>query len=157
VQTAQPIAGDPDQDAVEAIARRTCAAFGNDPSALLEVLHDVQHKHGDLPEAALRVIADALNLSRAEVYGVKSFYPDFRRTGPSSRTVHVCLGEACRSRGSGALFEALGRLGEAALTVAEVYCLGNCALSPSVMVAGVVHGRVLDADAMLRLVEGVEA
>jgi formate dehydrogenase subunit gamma len=151
VETAQPNAGEGDA-AVDAAARRACDAFGNEPSALLEVLHEVQRALGDIPEAAIRSIADALNLSRAEVYGVKSFYPDFRRSA-SLRTLHVCLGEACRSRGAGPLFEAARRLADEKLAVVEVYCLGNCALSPAVTIDGVVHGRV-DADAVVRLVGG---
>lgn len=137
------------------IAREACNAVGNDPSALIEVLHEVQRRHGQLPEAALKIIADALNLSRAEVYGVKSFYHDFQRPA-DRRVVQICLGEACRSRGSGALFEAVkAPLAAGGIDIAAaIYCLGNCALSPSVMIDGVVHGRVETAEDLLLLAAG---
>lgn len=144
--------------AVAAVARGGCAAYGNEPSALIEVLHDVQSRHGDIPEVALKTIADALNLSRAEVYGVKSYYHDFQLPRDGRRIVQICLGEACRSRGAGALFEAVrGPLEAAGVAVAApVYCLGNCALSPSVMIDGVLLGRVDNAADLLLLAEGVE-
>ena len=141
-----------------AVAQSACAAYGNEPSALIEVLHDVQSRHGDIPEVALKTIADALNLSRAEVYGVKSYYHDFQLPRDGRRIVQICLGEACRSRGAGALFDAVqARLEAGGVAVAApVYCLGNCALSPSVMVDGVLHGRVDSAADLMLLAEGVE-
>ena len=138
------------EEPVASVARAACAARGNDPSALLEVLHDVRAAIGDIPEPAIRTIADALNLSRAEVYGAKSFYHDFREPRRPG-LLHVCLGEACRSRGSGALFEAAIASG---LEATSVYCLGNCALSPAVMVDGVVRGRVGDVAALQQLMDG---
>jgi formate dehydrogenase subunit gamma len=143
--------------AVAAIARGACAAYGNDPSALLEILHDLQQQAGYITQAALPIIADALNRSRAEVYGVASFYHDFRDTPRQGHDVRVCLGEACRSMGSGALFAeaktALGQGGEA--EVSAVYCLGNCALSPAVMIDDTLHGR-MTAERLASIVAGTE-
>ena len=150
-----PQFGKPESTPAEIIAREACDAVGNESSALIEVLHVVQRRHGQIPETALRIIAEALNLSRAEVYGVKSFYHDFQRPA-DRRIVQICLGEACCSRGSGALFEAVKAPLEAGgVDVATaIYCLGNCALSPSVMIDGVVHGRVESAKDLLLLAAG---
>ena len=146
------------QDAAfAAIARSACATYGNDPSALLEILHDLQQQVGYVPEKALPIIADALNRSRAEVYGVASFYHDFRDAPRQGADIRVCLGEACRSMGSGALFaeakNALGLGGKA--EVSAVYCLGNCALSPAVMVDDKVYGR-MTTERLSSLVAGTE-
>ena len=146
------------QDATAAaIARSTCAAYGNDPSALLEILHDLQQQAGYVTEEALPVIAEALNRSRAEVYGVASFYHDFRDAPRQGHDVRVCLGEACRSMGAGALFaESKAALGQASKAeVSAVYCLGNCALSPAVMVDGTLHGR-MTAERLSQIVAGTE-
>jgi formate dehydrogenase subunit gamma len=134
-------------------ARATCAVHGNDPARLIEILHDIQSERGFVPEAVLPVIAGALNLSRAEVHGVMSFYHDFRRAPAGRVTVKVCRAEACRSMGAQRLIERLcGRLGIApgetsgdGVTVEAVYCLGNCSLSPAAMIDGRLLGRLDDA------------
>lgn len=128
-----------------------CAGHGNRPAALIEILHELQAQLGYVPEGATQRLATALNLSRAEVHGVISFYHDFHRTPPGRHIVRVCRAEACQSVGC----EALAKHAEAALgvgfgetrpdgkaTLEAVYCLGNCALGPAVMIDGELHGRV---------------
>ena len=119
--------------------------------ALLPILHAVQHDLGFVPPAALPRIADALNLSLADVHGVVTFYHDFKSC-PQGRTVlKLCRAEACQAMGSERLVQHLAQahgLGmgqtsaDGALTVDPVYCLGNCALSPSALVDGRLLGRV---------------
>jgi formate dehydrogenase subunit gamma len=127
----------------------------------LPVLHAIMGELGHVPDAAVREVAEQLNLSRAEVHGVVSFYKDLR-TEPAGRVlVQVCRGEACQSVGGEALVREVGsRLGVAlettradgAVTLDEVFCLGNCALGPSVMVGGRLYGR-MTADRLCALVE----
>ncbi|MCG7599760.1 NAD(P)H-dependent oxidoreductase subunit E [Halomonas sp. McH1-25] len=111
------------------------------PGALLPVLHEIQASFGFIPKDAVTPIADGLNLSRAEVHGVISFYHDFRYVpGPS---VRVCMGEACQSMGSAALLESAKALfGDG---VEPVYCVGNCACAPNVEIAHAYHGRMSPA------------
>ena len=131
---------------------------------LLPILHALQHRHGYIDERALPIIADVLNLSRAEVHGVVSFYHDFRRQPPGRHVIRLCRAEACQSVGC----ERVARRLEAILAIAtgettpdgrvtleSVYCLGNCALGPAALVDGKLHGRV-DEQLLLRLVS-VEA
>ena len=124
------------------------------PGAMLPILHAIQEQTGYIPEGAVPIIADALNLTRAEVHGVISFYHDFRTESPGRHIVKICQAESCQALGSGALTaHARRRLGidfhqttgDRAFTLEPVYCLGNCALSPSVMVDSAVHGRVSEA------------
>ncbi|WP_420565885.1 NAD(P)H-dependent oxidoreductase subunit E [Thalassobaculum sp.] len=135
-----------------AVAEATaiCARHDNDPAALLEILHDLQEATGFVPEATLPAIASALNLSRAEVYGVVSFYHDYRRAPAGPVFVKLCRAEACQSMGALALIEAvcaargitLGGTSDDGVTIEPVYCLGNCALAPAAMVNGRLVGRV---------------
>lgn len=108
--------------------------------ALLPILHDVLEHHGYIADDDIPVIADVLNLSRADVLGVVSFYPDFRRTPPPPVRVVLCRGEACQSVGAQLLYDAAQSAAAAVdqVEVGEVFCLGNCALGPS----GVIHGRL---------------
>lgn len=132
-------------------ARAICTAHGNRPDALIEILHEVQHDLGCVPDATLPAIANALNLSRAEVHGVVSFYHDFRREPPGRHIVQICRAESCQSMQSDDLcnharaslktgFGETSADGE--VTLQAVYCLGNCALSPAMMVDGTLYGRV---------------
>jgi formate dehydrogenase subunit gamma len=132
-------------------AREIALRYGNRPDALLEILHDVQEDLGFIPEAALPALAKALNLSRAEVHGVVTFYHDFRREPAGRHTIKVCRAEACQSMGGNELVGMIERYlqvkmgqttADGAITVEAVYCLGNCALSPAVMVDGKLVGRV---------------
>lgn len=122
------------------------------PGALLPLLHDVQARLGCIPDAVVPAIARALNLSRAEVHGVITFYHHFRR-GPSGRhVIRLCQAEACLSMGAQAVREhAQQRLGcgmhettaDGAFTLEPVYCLGQCAASPALLVDDEeVHARV---------------
>ena len=119
--------------------------------ALLPILHAVQDTLGFIPPAAVPLIADGLNLSRAEVHGVISFYHYFRDTPPGRHTIHLCRAEACQSMSARALeAHVKDRLGidlhqtttDGRFSVEAVYCLGNCACSPAVMIDGELYGRV---------------
>ncbi|MEO8032128.1 MAG: formate dehydrogenase subunit gamma [Gemmatimonadota bacterium] len=132
------------------------------PGALLPILHAIQDDLGWVPAEAVPVIAHALNQSRAEVHGVVSFYHDFRTTPPGRHIVHVCRAESCQSMGANALVEhAKQRLGvdfhgttaDGAVTLEAIYCLGNCALSPAIMIDQELHGRVTPGkfDALMTL------
>ena len=142
------------------LAQSTCAAYGNRPDALLEILHDIQEHKGFVPQADLPVIAKALNLSRADVHGVMSFYHDFRTTKAGTVTVKICRAEACQSMGAMVLIDgflaARGlKLGETSddgsITVEATYCLGNCAMAPAAMINGRLAGR-LDGAKLEKLV-----
>lgn len=136
----------------EALAARAIALrYGNKPDALIEILHDLQAELGHVPEAALPALAKSLNLSRAEVHGVVTFYHDFHRHPVGRHVIKVCRAEACQSMGAEALVALIQKslkvkLGETtadgAITIEATYCLGNCALAPAVMVDGKMVGRV---------------
>ena len=120
-------------------------------SELLPILHALQDRLGHIPAEAVPRIAKALNLSRAEVHGVVTFYHDFRTTPRGEHSVRVCLGEACQAIGAQPLREhaetkltvALGgTTTDQKVTLEPTYCFGNCACGPSVMVDGTLHGRV---------------
>ena len=132
-------------------AKAVCARHGFRPDALLEILHDVQHEAGFVPQAAIPVIAEALNLSRADVHGVMSFYHDFKSKRQGRVVVQICRAEACQSVGAFGMIESfLARRGikigetsaDGALTVEATYCLGNCALAPAAMVNGRLYGKL---------------
>lgn len=137
----------PQAERVRAIA----ASHAGERGPLLPILHAVQQEFGYLDPAVTPVLADVLNLSIAEVHGVITFYRDFRATPPGRVTVRICRAEACQAVGADALLaHATGRLGVAvgettpdgAVTLDEVFCLGNCALGPSIQVGTRLHGRV---------------
>lgn len=118
---------------------------------LLPILHSLQEAFGHIPQTAVPLIAEALNITRAEVHGVVSFYHDFRDVPAGRHVVKICRAEACQSMGGAALADAaLERLGVAwhgttadgAITVEPVYCLGLCACGPAAMVDGELVGRV---------------
>ena len=125
-------------------ARVICANHGNRPDALLEVLHDVQAADGYLTDEALVTIADALNISRAEIHGVVSFYHDYRRKPPAKHSLQLCRAEACQSVGSEKLaaYAEKSFAGNNDVDVMAVYCLGNCALGPAAMVDGRLQARM---------------
>jgi len=135
----------------EKTAREICARYRNEPAQLIEILHDVQHTLGAVPADVVPAIAEALNLSRAEVHGVVTFYHDFRQEKAGAHVINICRSESCQAMGGAMLGPraeyALGcRFGETTadgeVTLQAVYCLGNCALSPAVMIDDRVHGRV---------------
>ncbi len=103
------------------------------PGALLPILHDLQDEFGHIPAEAETAIARALNLSRAEVHGVITYYHHFRQTPPAGHVVRVCCAEACQANGAEALAQhARARQGD--VTVEPVYCLGLCAIGPAVQI-----------------------
>ena len=133
---------------------------------LIEVLHEVQADFGCIPPGAVPIIARALNLSRAEVHGVVTFYHHFRTRAPGRHVLQICRAESCQAAGGRAIeSHAQNRLGVAfgettpdgRLSLEAVYCLGLCACSPAAMLDDEVHGRMtperLDAllDAQLRV------
>ena len=123
----------------------------NLPGALLPILHALQEEFACIDGEAVPLIAKALNISHAEVHGTITFYHDFRRTPGGKHLLQICRAESCQSMGCNALVkhveDRLGaKLGETtgdgAFTLQPVYCLGNCALSPAVMLDGRPYGRV---------------
>ncbi len=136
-------------DEVEAqtIISRTTSLKGG----LMEALHGLQAAFGYIPEQSYDLLAEGFNLSRAEVYGVKSFYHDFRSTPAGHHIIQICQAEACQSRGGRTLTshaqKMLGiKLGETSadghFTLEAVYCLGNCAVSPNITLDGRLYGRI---------------
>ncbi len=136
---------------IEAVVTRALKAHGSKQSPLLEVLHGVQHELGFIPGESVDLIAAALNLSRAEVHGVITYYHHFRQQAPARHVVQLCQAEACQSMGAEALAaHAQARLGcamssstpDGQFALESVYCLGQCASSPSMMIGERVHARV---------------
>ncbi|HSY08135.1 MAG TPA: formate dehydrogenase subunit gamma [Steroidobacteraceae bacterium] len=130
---------------------RIVAEHKSRPGPLIEILHGVQASLGFVPSGAVPVIAEGLNLSRAEVHGVVSFYHFFRTHPVGRHVVRVCQAESCQSMGAQALTaHAKRRLGidfhetsaDGAFTLEPVYCLGNCACSPALMIDDDLFGRV---------------
>jgi formate dehydrogenase subunit gamma len=125
------------------------ASFDARPEMLVQILQVFMDRFAWVPEEAIRQLAQELNLSRAEVHGVVSYYHDFRTIEPGQHIVKVCQAEACQAMGSRGLTEhaekTLGvemHASSADVTLEAVYCLGNCACSPAVMVDGKTYGRV---------------
>ncbi|WP_417479055.1 NAD(P)H-dependent oxidoreductase subunit E [Maricaulis maris] len=140
-------------------ARAACAHHSNQPDALIEVLHWLQASAGHISDAAIATIADALNLSRAEVLGVVSFYHDFRRQPGARHTFKLCRAEACQAAGAEAVAAAIEDQLEALSTtdhppefeLKSVYCLGNCALGPAAMLDERPLGRLTAERALAAL------
>ena len=142
------------KDDVSAQVLRIVGELKSLEGPLLPILHAVQEEFGYIPEAALPLIGTELNLSRAEVHGVVTFYHDFHRHPVGRHVIKVCQAEACQSMGAEALAAVVQkslkvRFGETtsdgAITVEKVYCLGNCALSPAMLVDDKLVGRVGEA------------
>ena len=134
---------------------RAVRAFGPQPGPLLEILHAVQNELGHVPAAAVPLIAEALNLSRAEVHGVVSFYHHFRSSPPGRSVIQVCRAEACKAMNGDAIAQAARQsLGidfgetraDGSASLEAVYCLGNCACAPSMVIDGRLHGRCAPQD-----------
>ena len=156
---ADPIAAD-EARLCALIEQRRCL-----PGALLPILHAVQEAFGYIDDKHVGTIASALNLSRAEVHGVVTFYHDFRREPPGRHILQLCRAESCQSMGCENLAEGLRRrlgigFGETTadgrLTLQSVYCRGNCALSPAGVLDGKLHGR-LDERRLEALLQTAEA
>ena len=130
-------------------AREITAGFGNKPEMLVQILHAFMDRFAFISEDAHRLLAEELNISRADVHGVVSYYHDFRTSPAAKHVVKICEAEACQAMGSRALAaHAKASLGLAMhesndnVTLEPVYCLGNCACSPAIMVDGKTIGRV---------------
>jgi len=122
-----------------------------EPGALLPILHEVQDALGHIPSDVVPVIAEALNLSRAEVHGVVTYYHHFRSQPPGRHVVQVCRAEACQSCGADELLAAAENVlgckahatrADGLVSLEPVYCLGMCAMSPAIMVDDKPRGRV---------------
>lgn len=133
------------------------------PGALLPILHAVQDKLGYIPPESLPLLAEGLNLSRAEVHGVVSFYHYFRSTPAGNHTIQICRAESCQAMGSRALeshakqtlsIDYQQTTADGDITLEPVYCLGNCACSPAIRIGDEVHGHV-DTDKFDQLVSAL--
>jgi formate dehydrogenase subunit gamma len=136
-----------DTDRVKAI----CVALAGLEGPLLPILHAVQAEFGCVPKNAIPVIAHELNLTRAEVYGVVSFYHDFREQPAGRCVVKICRAEACQAMGGRELGAAVLRhfgidwaatSADGRVTVEPIYCLGLCSVAPAALVDGEPHGRL---------------
>jgi formate dehydrogenase subunit gamma len=143
------------------LVREVLARRAAEPGALLPILHELQDALGFVPKEALPEIAGALNLSRAEVHGVVSYYHHFRAEKPGRHLVQLCRAESCKSMGADALVEhAQKRLGcklhestaDGEFTLEPVFCLGLCSSSPALMIGDELHARVTPArfDALIQ-------
>ena len=149
----------------ESSVRAICASFGDKPDELIEILHQIQHDLGHVSEAAVPVIAKALNLSRAEVHGVVTFYHDFRREPAGKHVIKMCRAEACQAMNGNALAAAAEKLlkikfgqttADKKFTLEKVYCLGLCACAPAMLVDGRPVGAV-DQKAFKKIVAELQA
>ncbi len=143
-------AGAWDLQTIQKIAER----FADTPGGLMPLLHAVQERAGYLPSEAVPIIARTMNLSRAEVHGVISFYHDFKSAPPGRNVIRVCRAESCQAMGAVELASHIQRaLGigfgetskDGAFTLEPVFCLGNCACSPAIVVGDDIYGRVSKA------------
>jgi formate dehydrogenase subunit gamma len=125
--------------------------YRSQAGACLPILHALQEEFGHVPAEAVPLVADALNLSRAEVHGVVTFYHDFRKSPPGRHLLKLCRAEACQAMGADALADQVkSRFGidfhetsaDGKLTLEPVFCLGNCACGPSAMLDDRIMGRV---------------
>ena len=112
------------------------------PGALLPILHAIQDATGFIPAESIAQIASALNLSRAEVHGVISFYHYFQTSPPAPHQIQICCAEACQSMGSERLMQHATASASSDIAVRPVYCLGLCANSPAMMIDEQLHARV---------------
>lgn len=124
------------------------------PGALLPILHALQDRFGHVPETAVPLVAKALNLSRAEVHGTLTYYHHFRQHPAGRHVVHLCRAEACQAVGADALVEHAkktlgcdfhGTTKDNAVTLEAAYCLGQCAIGPSLLIDDEIHAKVTPA------------
>lgn len=146
-----------DKDATSNIVRQ----FRAKPEQLVQILATIVARYGWIPQETILQLAAELNLSRADVYGVVNYYHDFRTEPPGRHIVKICQAEACQSMGSRALTAHARATLQADLnathndvTLEPVYCLGNCACAPAIMINGRTHGRV-DTDRFDQLVDAM--
>lgn len=130
------------------------AAHAGRDGSMLPILHDIQEEFGCVDEEAKRHLAGALNLSRAEVHGVVSFYHDFKAVPAKLPVLKLCRAEACQARGCEALAADIAETAKDKCEIETVYCLGLCSVGPNAMIGRTVHAR-LDADKLGRLIEAL--
>ena len=130
------------------------AAHKGRKGALLPILHDIQHAFGCVDQHAESEVAKALNLSRAEVHGVVSFYPDFTAAPDPRPCIELCRAEACQARGVEALVSAASAAAGERVRIKAVYCLGLCSVGPAARHGDSLHAR-LDEAALVKLVQAV--
>lgn len=149
-------------DDLETAVRAICQRHGRRPDALLEILHELQHERGYVPKAAVQPIADELNLGRAEVHGVITFYHDFRQEPAGRCIVELCRAEACQATGADELAADVEKRlkvksgetrADGEISLKTVYCFGNCALGPAVTVNGKLYGGGVTAERVESLVK----
>jgi formate dehydrogenase subunit gamma len=126
----------------------------NSEAPLLPLLHDIQSEFGCVDAEAVARVANALNLSRAEVHGVVSFYPDFTASADPRPCIELCRAEACQARGVEALVAPLEAAAGDRVRLKPVYCLGLCSQGPAARTGNTVHAR-LDEAALVELVQSL--
>ena len=141
--------------AAESLAQ-IIGAHADSQGPLLPILHDVQAAFGCVDAAAEAQIAQALNLTRAEVHGVVSFYHDFTSKADPRPCVQICRAEACQARGVEALMPAAEAAAGSRVRLATTYCLGLCSVGPAARLGDALHAR-LTASSLAALVEGAAA
>lgn len=141
----------PSNETAQSVARQALQAHDGQKGALLPILHAIQDELGCIPKDAVPVLVEALQLSRAEIHGVISFYPHFREKAAGPLLLEVCRAESCQAMGADALAEHVAHrlhcgfhetTPNGQLTLEPVYCLGLCAQSPAVMLNGQPHARM---------------
>jgi formate dehydrogenase subunit gamma len=149
-------------ETAKSVVAQAIAYHKEKPGALMPVLHCIQDSIGHIPPESVELIAAELNLSRAEVHGVITFYHHFRQTPPGRHTIQICQAESCQAMGSVALTEHTKSLlgvdfhettADQEFSLEPVYCLGNCACSPAVMIDEEVYGRVTNESLEKLLIE----
>jgi formate dehydrogenase subunit gamma len=150
---------------MQSTVQEIIASLKDKPGALLPILHAIQNALGYIPAESVPDIAKALNLSRAEVHGVISFYHYFRDTPPGKNTIHLCRAESCQAMGGRQLEQHVkNKLGidfhettaDGKFSLEPVYCLGNCACSPAMQIGKDIYGRV-SADSFDAAIKNIEA
>ena len=137
---------------------RIVKGFDAKPEMLVQILQAIVQAHGWVSEDTIRQLAGELNLSRADVHGVVAYYHDFRTEKPGKHIVKICQAEACQAMGSRELTQHANTAVDADTTIEPVYCLGNCACAPAVMVNGKTIGRVDAArfDSLVAALQGAD-
>ena len=154
------------QEDIGQIVARLAARYRGQRGILLPLLHDLQEELGRVDDLAVAAVADALNLSRAEVHGVVTFYHDFRREPAGRHVVKICRAESCQARGGAAIEAALAERLDVAMgatradgqvTLEPIYCLGLCAIGPNALVDGDPVARIDGEAAIERIAARVAA
>jgi len=135
-------------------AEQVVSGFADTPGGLMPALHALQHRFGFVDPVHVPLLASMFNISRAEVHGVITFYKDFRTTPPTGPLIQVCRAEACQSRGANETMANAIAHAHGAVEIEEVFCLGNCALGPSVRVGDSLFAKV-DAARMVQIIDEV--